>query len=324
MAGPVQTRLIALAYLLAGMALPWPWQGSGARAQATGDTAAPADEPAEAAPVEGTPAYADLVLDRYAASRGWGAEFVRDGKGDPEALRLLMPRPPGTKTAGRPGSETGLPVEPASYRKRFKSLPFKSGAAELVSFRSIEVGWTAGGLAEAASEGIDGPHLEVHFNTTAVIPEPSETACPDGQDSCDAPARAAAGPGKRNKRPGRCFLPRNATPVAGTATPETGLYNLASGPEPDPSANDDPPVAVYGTYDGEIVSLGVLLTPDMLQHAMDEGEFRERLSWPISQPAAYRFAWWPRTVALEYRPESRVFAISLEDFSRRDVRDTCG
>ncbi len=144
MAGPVQTRLIALAYLLAGMALPWSWQGSGAHAQGTGDTAAPADEPAEVAPVEGTAAYADLVLDRYAAERGWGAEFVRDGKGDPEALRLLMPGPPGAKTAGWPGSETGLPVEPASYRKRFKSLPFKSGVAELVSFRSIEVGWTAG------------------------------------------------------------------------------------------------------------------------------------------------------------------------------------
>lgn len=324
MAGPVQMRLIVLGYLFAGLSSLPSWPGDGASAQETGDPAGSTEEPAEVAPVEGTAEYADLVLDRFAGARGWGSEFVRDGKGDPEALRLIMPLPPEADFGRGRGLESALPPEPAAYRKRFKRLPFKPDAAAVVSFRSIEVGWIAGGLAEAASDGLGAPHLEVHFKTTAALPEPPEPACPDDQEPCDAAPQAAAGPEQQTRRPGRCFLPRNSTPVAETVTPETGLYNLASGPESDPSAAGNPPVAVYGTYDGEIVSLGVLLTSDMLQHAVTEGEFRERLSWPISQPAAYRFSWWPRTVALEYRPDSRVFAVSLEDFSRRDVRETCG
>jgi hypothetical protein len=323
MAGPVEMRLIFLGFLVACLTLLPAWPGAEAIAQETDDAAAAAEEPAEAVPVEGTAEYADLVLDRYADVRGWGAVFVRDGKGDPEALRLLMPKPPDVDSGRGTGPELGLPLEPASYRKRFKRLPFKQDAETVVSFRSIEVGWIAGGLTEAASDGFAAPHLEVHFKTTAALPEQPESACPADQESCEPPTEGASRSEMQTRRPGRCFLPRNATAVTEAATPDTGLYNLASGPEADPSAAGSPPVAVYGTYDGEIVSLGVLLTPDMLKHAVTEGEFRERLSWPISQPAAFRYAWWPRTVALEYRPDSRVFAVSLEDFSRREIRETC-
>jgi hypothetical protein len=251
---------------------------------------------------------------------GWGAEFVRDGKGEPEALRLLMPEPlkGGTEDKGM----TVMPAEPEGYSRRFKRIPFKAGTGEAVSFRSIEVGWFSGGLPGTGRDGLDAPHLEAHFRTVAAIPEPVDPACTDKQ-SCDPPASESAGADQHLARPAGCFLPHNSTPVADAATPRTGLYNLAGETEADPSGPGSVPAVVYGSYDGEIVSLGVMLTLDMLQHAVSEAEFRERLSWPIGQPVAYRYAWWPRTVALEYRPDKRVFAISLEDFARREVSETC-
>ena len=60
---------------------------------AAADTAPVETVPVEAAPVEGSAEYASLVLERYASGKGWDTEFVRDGKGNPEALPDNFHRP---------------------------------------------------------------------------------------------------------------------------------------------------------------------------------------------------------------------------------------
>lgn len=273
----------------------------------------------DAPPVEGSAEWADLIVARFAGDKGWGTEFVTDGKGDPEAVRLFLPSPlklaeEGAGNVGAAADETVLPLSPPAYVNRFKTIGLAKDVDGKVAFRFVNIVWNT-----ARDDETGRPQIDVLFHMRDTE-EPEEKAqcapenqeCPPPQSQKEIARRLAA-------RPPKCFLPTGSVPVAEKATPQTGLFNLASGPEAD--AAD--PVVIYGTYDDEIVFLGVSLTLQTLQFAVDEGLLGERLSWPVSQPSRYRYEWWPRTVALEYRDEQNRFALSLEDFSKRKVRTSC-
>ncbi len=338
-----QTRARRLAAALAGIALTiaWPLTGAFAAGQRTAplprervdphggpaDAGSPEAEAADTAPAEGTAEFADLVLDRYGSRKGWGTEFVRDGKGNPEALRLFLPSPlndgPASGKAKPPGAiGTILPLRPQEYLNRFRQVEFRKGVAETVPFRFVEIGWNTEGQPGKRRSGVTGPHFDIHFNISGMVPPNEDGACSADQKACNASKAESAR--RLARRPARCFLPRGSIAVADRPPNVAGLYNLASAPErSDPSAGEQPAV-IYGTFDGEIVFLGVSLSVAVLERAAAEADAGERLSWPIRQPRVYRHAWWPRTVALEYRPDQRVFGVSLEDFSKRKVSKTCG
>jgi len=276
-------------------------------------------EPAHAPPVEGSAEWANLIVGRFAGDEGWGTEFVTDGKGDPEAVRLFLPSPlkradEGAGNVGAAADETVLPLSPPGYVNRFKTIGFGKDVDGKVAFRFVDVVWNT-----ARDNETGGPQFDILFRTRD-MEEPAENAqcAPESRD-CPTPPSKEEVARRLAAKPPKCFLPSGSVPVAEKATPETGLFNLAAGPETD--AAD--PAVIYGTYDDEIVFLGVALSLETLQLAVDEGVLGERLSWPVSQPSQYRYAWWPRTVALEYRDEQNRFALSLEDFSERKVRTSC-
>ncbi len=308
-----------------------------AGAQALAGSAQPGSAEAEtpedpaAGPVEGTIEHAELVLQEYASQKGWGTEMVKDGKGNPEALRIFLPSPlkgipaAGSDTAASPGKpDTVLPLLPQSYLGHFRQVLFKPSVGDLLPFRHVDIVWSTGAETVKADDGFAQPHIDVHFARPAPEQAAALKPCPSDDETCAPPSTVAEMAARLSKRPDRCFLPQGIVAIADRTPPETGLYNLASGPEQaDADASTDNPNVLYGTFDGEIVFLGASLTLATLQQAAAEANMGERLSWPISQPAKYRYAWWPKTIALEYRPDKGVFALSLEDFSEHEVSLTC-
>ncbi len=267
-----------------------------------------------APPVEGSPEWADLIAARFAETDGWETEFVKDGKGDPEAVRLFLPSPLKVGDAADPGEpvETVLPLEPPGHVSRFKKIPFDDGVEGKVAFRFADIGWNAGG-------GDSRSQVDILFHTGSLEETAATEDCAADSEDCTPPPTEKEIAKRLADRPPKCFLPAGSKPVAERTTPETGLFNLASGPDNGPEA----PEIIYGTYDDEIVFLGVALMLETLQFAVAEGVLGDRLSWPISQPARYRYSWWPNTIALEYRDDQRRFALSLEDFSKRRVQAAC-
>jgi len=253
-------------------------------------TKSPEDETEDVAPAVGSALYADLVLDRYASQKGWNTELVMDGKSDPEALRLFLPSPirgnPVHWKTATPGTiETILPLQPQSYRKIFRQIEFRQGVAERVPFRRVDASWSTTGLPDGSDDSAATPHYQIHFVTTSEAPVAQDTACSADDETCEPVTSKSEMTRRLRNRPGKCFLPRGSMPVAETAAPEIGLFNLASGPEPTDASADENPVIGYGTFDNRIVFIGVSLTLSAFQNAAAQADLGERLSWPISQPA---------------------------------------
>ena len=273
-------------------------------------------EVVSAPPVKGSPEWANLIAAQFGEIDGWETEFVKDGKGDPEAVRLFLPSPLKPSDAGSAGDrvETTLPLEPPGHVIRFKKIPFNDGIEDKVAFRFADIGWNVG------SEGGDvQPQIDVLFHIGSLEELDSVEDCAPERADCEAPPTEDELAKRLADRPPNCFLPSGSVPVVERATAETGLFNLAARPDSGP----DDPVLIYGTYNGEIVFLGVSITLKTLRLAVDEGFLGDRLSWPISQPTRYRHRWWPDTIALEYRADQNRFALSLEDFSERTVQIAC-
>jgi hypothetical protein len=291
----------------------------------------PEDAPPEdVPPVEGTAGFADLVLNNYATKKGWKTELVKDGKGDPEAVRLFLPSPlaatpasAGAKTDPAAPVATILPLRPQSYRHLFKRIDFRRNVAGTFPFRLAELSWKTDGLLKGGGLNLKTAHFNVHFATIDQQTASPDGPCAEGDETCDNPMTGTEFARRLVDRPGRCFLPQGSVPLTRDAAPESGLYNLASGPGSPDASTSETPIVVYGTFDGDIAFLGVSLTLSVLQHAAAEADTGERLSWPVGQPARYRHAWWPGTVALEYRPDKGLFALSLEDFSKHAVSQSC-
>ncbi len=306
------SRMFALRVTLAGLAVCVPAvQAMDSKSEIFG-RASP--EVVKAPPVKGSAEWADLTAAQFGETVGWETEFVKDGKGDPEAVRLFLPSPLKPGDAGSERVETVLPLEPPGHVIRFKQIPFNDGMEDKVAFRFADIGWNVG------SEGSNvQPQIDILFHIGS--PEElgsAEDCAPERTDCKPLPTEGELAK-RLADRPPTCFLPSGSVPVAERATAETGLFNLAVGPDSGP----DEPVVIYGTDDGEIVFLGVSITLQTLRLAVDEGSLGDRLSWPISQPMRYRHRWWPDTIALEFRDDQNRFALSLEDFSERTVQITC-
>jgi len=271
--------------------------------------------PATDSPPDGLSAVAD-----YAQDERWGIQAVlHDGMGDRAIERVQLQMPSPFKDGFRL-SDSRLPNLPQGSIYRFKLMDIESVDGLEVPFEYIEVDWNTEGAPRGPNGSFVNPHFDFHFYTKSQSYVNREMICVTLQKTCDAQQTGYAQMRRFLRLPEASFLPSEYFPDSGSSIAKMGLHNLDGSFEYTIENVNHNPVIIYGTFDGEVVFLEGSLTLFAFQDAIKAAQGGGKSTWAIPQPASHAYAWWPKTMELEYHPEREVFSLSLADFQQHQVK----
>ena len=167
-----------------------------------------------------------------------------------------------------------MPLRPPAYLNRFKQIDFGRGVSKSLPFRFVEIGWSTERPPRQSDTRFSEPHFDIQFHTT-------------GRKQVKKAVEAASGR-RFFDRPDECFLPAGSIAVADAVEPQPGLYNLAG----EIGYSEEEPIIVYGTYDDDIVFLGVSLTLDVFNLAATDFPGRSNNRPPTNMPGGRTRSLW--------------------------------
>lgn len=262
------------------------------------------------------PASNAAVVD-YAARPEWKVDITQQSAGmpQPQALRVRVPSP---FSGGTALANSLLPTEPQSSIYRFKYLEVPQVQPAL-PFQLIEVDWNTEGLPRGPNGSFITPHYDFHFYTRSSAFVDTQMNCVTSDKTCDAQKTDYAQMRRFLQLPPAQFMPAKAFADTGSSITAMGLHSLDGTFDFSVASVNHNPVIIYGSFAGEIAFLEASITLYAFSDAMEAAASGQKRTWPIAQPAAYTYPWWPTTLSLEYVPQEQLFYVELGGFEYHEV-----
>lgn len=259
------------------------------------------------------------AMDIYAANPKWQLEVIKTqhkGQPIPKALRIQVPSPFSCKNLI---SNSVLPTLPQSSIYRFKYLTPTEADKRLTPFQLLEVDWNTEGQPRGPNGSFITPHYDFHFYSKSSHFVDNDMNCVSSGKTCDSMKTPYPQMRQFLKVPLGDFVPKGTFTDNDSSITAMGIHNLDGTFNYTVENVNHNPIIIYGSFNGEIAFLEASITLYGFEDAVKQAKLGKKSSWPIHQPLAFAYDWWPETITLEYKAKQDVFYLELTDFKQHPV-----